>query len=428
MSEQTVSDPNVQHNDRPTGWRRVPVSRVPNGEAGRVGGQVEGQVGGVVAGVSRAYGFDVRTTRIAVAIATIVLPVLALVYLAAWVLLPDRPEEAQPLEDIVRDRRRLPVILAIALVLVVGSLGSFGAWFLFRGAPWGLALIAIGALLWVSTTLGRQPGSAVADASGPGPSSGGFEQPTGAFALVADPTPTDALATAPRTTAPLTTTLDRVSPPVPAPVPPPRRRRLPIATFSLVAALVFVGIASAIEALSSWNVPALWVTVIAVLIVVIGLGISIVVNRVWLLIVPLLALVGLLTMLTIAQPHLDGGAGQRTLTPTTVAAAEQVEHLGAGELKIDLRSLPAGTDEVNVRAEVGMGRLNVIVPPDVTVLLNTELGMGVVQLDGNDIAQGARQSDSRTVDPLDPAVGEPTRTIVLDLTMGMGQIDVERAG
>ncbi len=151
MSTQMTDNPHDhdhdhdQDQDRPRrGWRDTPVSRLPKG------GPEGGRLGGVVAGVSRAYGFDLRTTRIAVAIATLVLPVLAVVYVVAWMVLPATPEAAQPLEDLIRDRRRLPLLIAIGLVIVFGGIGSFGSWFVLRGVPWGLALIAVGVVLWVN--------------------------------------------------------------------------------------------------------------------------------------------------------------------------------------------------------------------------------------------------------------------------------------
>jgi phage shock protein PspC (stress-responsive transcriptional regulator) len=127
----------------PPGWRNARVSRMPKG------GPEGGKVGGVVAGISRAYGFDLKTTRIATVVAMVVLPVTWFVYFAAWILLPPTPAQAVPLDHVLRDRRRMPLLLVIGLVLVVGGVGSLGSWFLFRGAPWGIVLIGAGVLLWM---------------------------------------------------------------------------------------------------------------------------------------------------------------------------------------------------------------------------------------------------------------------------------------
>ena len=98
-------------------WRRTPVFRDPD----------RGRLAGVVAGLTRSFGFDLRTTRIAVVIATIGMPALLLVYIAAWLLLPPRPEEAVAVEDLFRDRRRLPLLVAIGIVIAAGGLDSLGS-------------------------------------------------------------------------------------------------------------------------------------------------------------------------------------------------------------------------------------------------------------------------------------------------------------
>ena len=126
-----------------TSWWLTPVARDPDA----------GHAGGVVAGLCRSYGFDLKTTRIALVIASLVLPAILLLYVAAWVLLPPRPEQAVPLRDVVVDRRRLPLMIAIGIALAVGSLGSFGSWFLFGGLPWGVGLIALGVLLWAAPNI-----------------------------------------------------------------------------------------------------------------------------------------------------------------------------------------------------------------------------------------------------------------------------------
>jgi hypothetical protein len=77
--------------------------------------------------------------------------VLWLVYIAAWVLLPPTPATARPVDAVLKDRSRLPLLAATVLVLAAGVIGSLGSWFLFSGAPWGLVLIGLGVLLWAST-------------------------------------------------------------------------------------------------------------------------------------------------------------------------------------------------------------------------------------------------------------------------------------
>lgn len=421
-------------------WYRVPIARDPR----------DGKLGGVIGGVSRAYGFDVRTTRIAVAIATLVLPVIALVYLVAWVLLPPRPEEAVPLQDIVRDRRRLPLMIAIGIVLVVGGVGSFGSWFFFGGFPWGVVLIALGVLLWAAPGLGSrgaasptgtldaplvpetsspwtrpaaddtqvlgQPGFGYVGPAGfePGTVSGGPGESGGPAGGSGGFSGSGAYGTS-----------GPDHPPVgPEALRPPRRPRVPVGSVTLLVVLAFIGVASAGDALDWWNVPVVGVIVTSLIVMSAGLALSGLVNRSWadtpLLAVLLTVAVGFI----VTAPDLDGGTGQRTVRPLTAVEGGISQELALGELTIDLTAVPLDREPLTVTAEVGFGRLAVIVPDDVTLEIDVEFGAGHAVLEGDEIAAGMRH-DVQLLDR--PDSGPGTRIIVLDLRVGGGEISVERA-
>jgi phage shock protein PspC (stress-responsive transcriptional regulator) len=401
------------------GWRHTPLSRMPKG------GHDGGKVGGVVAGLSRAYGFDLRTTRIATVVAMVILPVLLLVYLAAWVLLPETPAQAQPIEAVLRDRRRLPVLIVIGLVLVVGGIGSLGSWFLFRGAPWGLVLIALGVLLWVSSSHRHDP---------PPPPTSPFSDTTRGGTTGSDTTGTPVMGTPvtgsafppPTTTSAATGSAAATSGLTASATQPrvatPRRPRWPITSIGVgIAALWLVG-AALFEALGWLQPEALWMIVTALGIVLVAMLISIIVNRSWVLPFLFVPLAGALVMLSVAQPTLDGASGQRTVQPTTVALAETPQRLAAGQLTVDLRDVPLQGD-VTVTAEVGMGQLRLFVPSDADIEVRTSVGAGDVRLDGAEIVNGVRQHDTRVVAAeRSPAAGR----FVLNLTVGMGQITLDR--
>jgi phage shock protein PspC (stress-responsive transcriptional regulator) len=384
----------------PPGWRHTRISRVPKG------GADGGKVGGVVAGVSRAYGFDLKTTRIATVVAMVVLPVLWLVYGAAWILLPATPAQAVPLDSVLRDRRRMPLILVIALVFVVGGVGSLGSWFLFRGAPWGIVLIGIGVLLWMLSDRRHAPvpppsafpvPSATAEGSGTDPVASGF--------AAAAPTATSAV-TASRAAA-------------------PRRPRRPIASIGVGAAALWFVIAGALSALGWWHSPSLWVLVSGIGIVLAALLVSTVVNRSWFLPAPFTLLAVAMISLCIAQPRLDGGSGTRQVHPTTVVAAQKAQHLAAGRMELDLSAVPLGEAALTVSTEVGMGDLVVTVPSGANVELHADAGMGAIYVDGVLTASGVRVHDDRTMTAI--GAGTPTGAVVLDARVGMGRIDVRRA-
>jgi phage shock protein PspC (stress-responsive transcriptional regulator) len=419
MDEQTVTidAPPFPPPAPPTGpkprWFQLPVSRDPSDD----------QVGGVISGLSRTYGFDVRTSRIAVAISTLVLPIIAIFYVAAWVLLPKRPDEAMSFEQIIRDRRRVPLYIAIALVIVAGGVGSFGSWFFLGGASWGVGLIAIGVLLWVAPGLMRGDGDSdrPSDATTPPPSPATTVFPAGSPATGTSATGTSATGTVDTGTVadrPWTTArplqIDDIR---------PRRRRRPVGPIVALVVLAFIGIASAGDALDWWDIPVLTTLVVSVISIAVGAIVSAIVNRSWVSL-PLAAMLAPIAVgLLITQPDLDGGIGERVVAADTIAAAERNQQLGMGELRLDLTNVPMDqlAEALDVQAEVGIGHLVVIVPDDATLVINAEIGAGDVMLDGINVGDGMRHEYTRTVTPDGVSVG----TIDLDLRVGMGRIDVE---
>ena len=80
---------------------------------------------------------------------------------------------------------------------------------------------------------------------------------------------------------------------------------------------------------------------------------------------------------------------------------------------------------MSTNAEVGVGRLRVIVPKDVTVQLSIDVGVGDIQLPGDDekdvdVAPGKHKEVT-----LAPAAGgKDAGTLDLDLQVGVGQAEV----
>jgi phage shock protein PspC (stress-responsive transcriptional regulator) len=393
----------------PPGWRHTRISRVPKG------GPEGGKFGGVVAGVSKAYGFDLKTTRIATAVAMLVLPVLWFVYGAAWILLPPTPAEAVPLDSVLRDRRRMPLLLVIGLVLVVGGAGSLGSWFLFRGAPWGIVLIGVGVLLWMLSDRRHAP---VPPPSAFPPPTAGTDgttgAPTGGPVTTEYPTVSAAVTGEHPWTAATSTPVDTT----------PRRPRRPIASIGVGIAAAWFVVAGVLSALGWWHSPRLWVLVSGIGIVLAALLLSTVVNRSWFLPAPFSLLAIVLIGLCIAQPNLEGGSGTRQLHPTTAAAASTVQHLAAGRMVVDLTDVPLGSSPLTVTTEVGMGDLVVTVPAGAKVEVHADAGMGTIYVDGALTASGVRVSDDRT---LEGTTSTGAGTIVLDARVGMGKVDVRRA-
>uniref|UniRef100_A0AAU1HY89 PspC domain-containing protein n=1 Tax=Streptomyces sp. NBC_00180 TaxID=2903632 RepID=A0AAU1HY89_9ACTN len=120
---------------------------------------------------------------------------------------------------------------------------------------------------------------------------------------------------------------------------------------------------------------------------------------------------------------------ERSWRPAAVTDVRQQYDLGTGVGTLDLTRLNlTDTQTVTTRADVGVGQLKVIVPKDVTVELSIDVGVGDIQLPGDDkqdvdVAPGKHKELTLT-----PAKGtKKAGTLDLDLSVGVGQAEVTRA-
>ncbi|MFF9260458.1 PspC domain-containing protein [Streptomyces longwoodensis] len=118
-----------------------------------------------------------------------------------------------------------------------------------------------------------------------------------------------------------------------------------------------------------------------------------------------------------------------TWRPAAVADLRPSYDLGTGDATLDLSRLrPAAGQSLSTRAEVGLGRLRVVVPKDVTVRLTIDVGLGDIQLPGDDQKDVDVQPDKHQQVTLTPVTrGGNTGTLDLDLQVGAGQAEVSRA-
>ncbi|MFG2464206.1 PspC domain-containing protein [Streptomyces canus] len=116
-------------------------------------------------------------------------------------------------------------------------------------------------------------------------------------------------------------------------------------------------------------------------------------------------------------------------TPAAVQNIRPEYELGTGVGTLDLSHLDFTKGRtVTTQADVGVGRLVVIVPADVTVQAVIDVGVGDIQLPGDDqedvdVAPGKRKEV--TLNPVSGA--KNSATVDLDLRVGIGQAEVRRA-
>ena len=102
------------------------------------------------------------------------------------------------------------------------------------------------------------------------------------------------------------------------------------------------------------------------------------------LVLPALTIALAAGIVAAADIDLDGGIGQREYRPGSSADLRDRYELGIGELVVDLRNTKLPLGDVPLDLDVGIGEARVIVPDDVCVVTNGDVGMGNVHVLGAD--------------------------------------------
>jgi phage shock protein PspC (stress-responsive transcriptional regulator) len=173
----------------------------------------------------------------------------------------------------------------------------------------------------------------------------------------------------------------------------------------------------------AWAAAAGGETVVAIVVIAAGVAILVgaFVRPVRWLVLPAVALAVSAGAVSAAGIDLDGGIGERDYRPASVADMRDTYQLGMGELVVDLRQtdLPAG--DVPVKIDLGIGEARLIVPDDVCVATDAEVGIGEARTfdrhnDGVDV----------DVDDLPDASSDTTRLLV-KADVGVGSLRIGRS-
>lgn len=385
----------------------------------------DGPIAGVCAGLAEYFNIDPVIVRICAVVLLISGPGF-FAYVLAWICVP--AEEGPAVYGASGARRGWGgQVLGIVLVVVAISV-LWGDWW-SPARRWFLpfALICVGAWLLLRRDddgHDRAEAKLAAPESEPvvvgGPvttpmaSSGGdstVQLPASDVTAVTAPwdLPRDA-PTPPEVPPPP----DALTPPLPH-EPPARRHGRLAGSITMGALLVWAGIA--------WLAGVQVEDALAVGLCIIGVGFvlgAFVGGSPW-LVIPALVVGAALFLTAVVDIPLRGPVGQHRWSPQTISEVDDPYELSAGEGTLDLRaiSIPAG-EELSVDASVGMGHLIVEVPYDATVEVTTDIGMGEAVVFGTSDS-GIGVGGTQVSDP-DLDAGR----LVLDLRVGLGQIEVRR--
>ena len=119
---------------------------------------------------------------------------------------------------------------------------------------------------------------------------------------------------------------------------------------------------------------------------------------------------------TVSAAGLDlhGGVGDRDYRPATAAELDDEYQLGVGQLVVDLRQTDLPRGDVPLKVDLGIGEARVLVPKNVCVATDAQVGIGEVRTFD-------RHSGGVDVDVQDRPDAPPARTrLLLDANVGIG--------
>jgi phage shock protein PspC (stress-responsive transcriptional regulator) len=314
--------------------------------------------GGVCAGLGRYFNVDPIIFRIGAIALVFAGGTGVLAYIAALLLIPAE-DSPNAAEGVPADRNRWLAILAVIVLVCVAAPFLIAGGFLLAGLLVPLAfLVAAGVLVWWFV-------------SGEGPS--------GEAGDVA------------------------------------KRAALGIAILC-VCCLIAIG--------GAWAAAAGGETVVAIAVIVAGVAIlaGAFVRPVRWLVLPAMALALSAGAVSASGIDLDGGVGERDYRPSTVLDLRDTYELGMGKLIVDLRQTDLPPGDVRLDVDLGVGEARVLVPEDVCVATDAEVGIGEVR-------SFDRNNDGVDVDVNDlPSAAPDVTRLLVSADVGIGSLRIGQSG
>ncbi len=372
-------------------------------------------VSGVCGGLGRHFGVDPVVFRIAFVVMALAGGSGVLVYLVAWLLVPDDHSGCT-----VLDRARhghssqamAAVLLGVGAIVVLDSLGDRKG----GGRFGGLVLLGVGAaVLW--SRRGHQT-TPLPPSTGPG--SAPSPQPWA-------PVPPQPLPQPGSTSSASTSGSEAgqaTSDPPTWLVPPATRARRPpsmLVAVTLSLLVILAGVLALLGGTDTVDVPLGIGLALSLLVVGAALVVGTWRGRArWLVPLGVVLAVAVVATSAIDVP-LRGGVGDRAYEPQTVADLRSPYRLAAGDLVVDLGRLDLSATTESVTASIGAGDLQVVVPDGAEVIVDAHVGAGTMtvfghQFDGTD-------NGHHVVEPGREGGGR----LLLSARTGFGDLEVRHA-
>jgi phage shock protein PspC (stress-responsive transcriptional regulator) len=173
----------------------------------------------------------------------------------------------------------------------------------------------------------------------------------------------------------------------------------------------------------AWAAAAGGETVVAITVIAAGVAILVgaFVRPVRWLVLPAVTLAISAGAVSAAGIDLDGGVGERDYRPSSAADLRDTYQLGMGELVVDLRQTDLPSGDVPLGIDLGIGEARLIVPDDVCVATDAQVGIGEVRTFD-------RHSDGVDVDVEDlPDASADTTRVLVTADVGVGSLRIGKS-
>jgi phage shock protein PspC (stress-responsive transcriptional regulator) len=173
----------------------------------------------------------------------------------------------------------------------------------------------------------------------------------------------------------------------------------------------------------AWAAAAGGETVVAITVVAAGVAILVgaFVRPVRWLVLPAVTLAISAGTVSAAGIDLDGGVGERDYRPSSAADLRDTYQLGMGELVVDLRQTDLPSGDVPLGIDLGIGEARLIVPDDVCVATDAQVGVGEVRT-------FERHNEGIDVDVEDlPVASADTTRLLVKADVGVGSLRIGKS-
>jgi phage shock protein PspC (stress-responsive transcriptional regulator) len=360
-------------------------------------------VAGVAAGIADRIGVDRWVIRLAFLLLFFGGGAGFLLYIAGWLLMPEEGQSESLGQRWANQANSTRPWVGVVLILVAAAILFSNFPFFDGGLLFPTALLVVGILLYRGDLPGidwkPRPRS---DKSAP------------------DPTTTET--TTPMTATPNSPTITRPIAPI---VVKPRKPPSPLGQITVGVAVVGLGLLAALDRTSlAIDADARHYFALAVAILGLGTLIGTFYGRArWLIPIGLL-LVPPMVGASVAASFDGNWRSPQVVRPSAFSGLAATYEKGAGELVVDLTELPWSGETVTVRAELGVGELELRVPAGVGVEARGDVGIG--EFATQSTSQGESNAEGGFgIDQTFSIAGSGIGTVLANLEVGIGRIVVE---